>query len=114
MAMDVNVNYYNQMVKHNKQLLIDDKLNNTLMMNKAGQDKEMMNSAQGFAQMMMKQFLEIALPPMQDNLFGGGQVEKLFHDLYLDEVSDRITAPENSALTLQIYNEIAKLNKSKV
>lgn len=69
-------------------------------------------AAQDFAQIMMKQFLEVALKQDESNeYFGAGYGGEMFHDMMLDEYAKKLSEPGQIGLSEQILKELTKIQE---
>ncbi|OJV15107.1 MAG: hypothetical protein BGO27_06685 [Alphaproteobacteria bacterium 33-17] len=75
---------------------------------------KLQDTAEDFAQVMIKQMLDIALKQDETNeLFSTGYGGKVYHDMMVDEYSKLLAEPGNFGLTEMIHAELVKLQEVK-
>jgi Rod binding domain-containing protein len=64
--------------------------------------------SQEFAADFFKIFLKEAMPPSENEMFGGGIAEKQYNEMLIDELATQMSQQPNSALVNQIYVDVQK------
>lgn len=77
-------------------------------------NKKELEAAKELSQVLIKQFLDIALKADENNeLFSIGYGGKIYNEMMNDEYAKLLSEPGNAGLTEQILSELIKLQEVK-